>query len=203
MAADPHQTLRSSSDPRGSGRGGCGGTALSVALDHPARARRLVLVDAAGLDLKAWYGPLWRSLDAKQAAGAADWIWGVVYDLAVEKRTPLVERVKDELLSTRHDPQAARATANFKSVVDNLLAIDRGPELGRVKSRTLVVTGAHDRLVDPAVSKQLASGINGAAFVVYDDIGHLPQLEDPQRLSDDIVAFLRQPEPPSTSLAAR
>lgn len=180
-----------------------GGTALTVALDHPRRADRLVLVDAAGLDLKAWYGVAWQMLDARQCRGAGDWLWGVVYDLAVEKRTPLVERVKRELLSTRRDPQAARATANFKSIVDDLLRIDRGPDLSRLQNRALVVTGAHDRLVDKDVSRALADGIRDAVFVVYEDVGHLPQLEDPARLSDDIVAFLRQAEPPAASLAQR
>jgi len=171
-----------------------GGTALTVALDHPGRARRLVLVDSVGLDLHAWYGPPWLALDARHAAGAPDWCWRLVFDLAVEKRSPLVERVSRELIATRADPLAARATANFKSVVDDLLRTDRLADLGRVKNRTLVVTGVHDRLVDPAISRRLADGVAGSVFVVYDDLGHLPEIEDGPRLADDIIAFLHLPE---------
>lgn len=167
-----------------------GATALTVAIDAPERVTGLVLVDAAGLDLRAWYGPLWRTLDPIHAAQGPDWAWGVAYDLAVERSHPLSTRVRRELLSTRGDPQQARAAFNFKTIVDDLLVVDRTSGLPRVTAKTLVVTGTHDRLVHPDHARRLASGIVGARLVVWDDVGHLPQLEDPARLSEAIVGFL-------------
>jgi 3-oxoadipate enol-lactonase len=167
-----------------------GATALTVAIDAPARVSHLVLVDAAGLDLRAWFGPAWQALDSRHAARAPDWAWGIAYDLAVEKAHPLSVRVRRELLSTRADPQQARAAFNFKTIVDDLLVVDRTPGLSRVTARTLVVTGAHDRLVHPDHAKRLAAGIPGAQLVVWDDLGHLPQVEDPARLAAEIVRVL-------------
>jgi 3-oxoadipate enol-lactonase len=167
-----------------------GATALSVAIKAPARVSSLVLVDAAGLDLRAWFGPAWKALDPIHAAQGPDWAWGIAYDLAVEKAHPLSTRVRAELLSTRGDPQQARAAFNFKTIVDDLLVVDRTPQLGRVTARTLVVTGAHDRLVHPDHARRLKDGIAGAERVVWDDLGHHPQLEDPARLSGEIVRFL-------------
>jgi pimeloyl-ACP methyl ester carboxylesterase len=94
-------------------------------------------------------------------------------------------------LSTRHDPEAVRAAFAFKTIVDDLLVVDRTPSLGRITARTLVVTGAHDRLVDPDHAHRLTSGIQDARLLTYEDLGHLPQLEDPERLSTDILDFLQ------------
>jgi pimeloyl-ACP methyl ester carboxylesterase len=149
-----------------------------------------VLVDAAGLDLRAWYRPAWRALNAVHAERAPDWAWGLVYDLAVEAAHPLSARVRAELLTTRSDSEASRAAANFVSIVDDLLRTDLSAGLPRVTAKTLVVTGAHDRLVRPDHARALAAGIAGASLIVWDDLGHLPQLEDPARLSATILAFL-------------
>jgi pimeloyl-ACP methyl ester carboxylesterase len=171
-----------------------GGTALYVALDAPARVRRLVLVDAVGLDLRMWFGRPWRMLSVGHMHGAPDWAWGLGYDLAVERRSPLVERVRAELLSTRADPEASAAVLSMKTIVDDIVVVDRTPDLPRLRVPTLVVTGAHDRLVDPEHARRLQAGIAGASLVVYDDLGHLPELEDGARLAADVIAFLR-PDP--------
>lgn len=175
-----------------------GATALTVAIDAPSRVSHLVLVDAAGLDLRAWFGPAWQALDSRHAAQGPDWAWGIAYDLAVEQAHPLSTRVRRELLSTRGDPQQARAAFNFKTIVDDLLVVDRTPGLARVTAQTLVLTGAHDRLVHPDHAKRLAAGIGGARLVVWDDLGHLPQVEDPARLSAEIVRFMGESTTPST-----
>lgn len=167
-----------------------GATALTVAIEAPSRVSHLVLVDAAGLDLRAWFRPAWQAIDSHHVAQGPDWAWGIAYDLAVEKAHPLSARVRRELLSTRGDPQQARAAFNFKTIVDDLLVVDRTPGLGRVTAKTLIVTGAHDRLVHPDHARRLAEGIAGAQLVVWDDLGHLPQVEDPDRLAAAIVRFL-------------
>jgi 3-oxoadipate enol-lactonase len=167
-----------------------GGTALFVALDAPERVERLVLVDAVGLDLRMWFGRPWRLLGAHDMAHAPDWTWQIGYDLAVERGGPLVTRVRDELLSTRADPEAARAAFNFKTIVDDIVVADRTADLPRVRARTLVITGAHDRLVDPDHARRLHRGIAGSTLIIYDELGHLPELEDGRRLAADVVTFL-------------
>jgi 3-oxoadipate enol-lactonase len=167
-----------------------GGTALYVALDAPTRVDRVVLVDAVGLDLRMWFGAPWRALGARDMSGAADWLWQTGFDLAVEQHSPLATRVRDELLSTRGDPEAARAAFSFKTIVDDLVVVDRTADLPRLRAPTLVVTGAHDRLVDPDHARRLHAGIRGSTLLVYPDLGHLPELEDGPRLAADIERFL-------------
>ncbi len=168
-----------------------GGTALFVALDHPERVDRVVLVDSVGLDLRMWFGWPWLALGPRDMAGAPDWIWGLGYDVAVQSPGPLVARVRRELLSTRADPEAARAAANFKTIVDDIVVADRTAELPRLRAPVLVITGAHDRLVAPEHARRLHAGIRGSGLLVYDDLGHLPGLEDGPRLAADVATFLR------------
>jgi pimeloyl-ACP methyl ester carboxylesterase len=177
-----------------------GGTALFVAIDQPSRVDSLVLVDAVGLDLRVWYRIPWALLDAPLAAGAPDWAWGLVFDQAVYRQSPLVARTRAELLATRRDPLAARATHSFITVVNDILRTDRSAELGRVQAPTLVVTGLHDHLVPPEHATRLQQGIPGARLLAYEDLGHLPEIEDGPRLARDIWSFLQTapnaPPPP-------
>jgi pimeloyl-ACP methyl ester carboxylesterase len=169
-----------------------GGTALYVALDAPARVDRLVLVDAVGLDLRMWFGGPWRTMGVRDMLHAPDWAWGLGYDIAVQRPSPLSDRVRAELLSTRADPESPAAVLSFKTIVDDLVVVDRTADLPRVRASTLVVTGAHDRLVAPEHARRLHAGIGGSTLLVYGDLGHLPELEDGPRLAADVIDFLQQ-----------
>lgn len=64
--------------------------------------------------------------------------------------------------------------------------------LGRLPAVTqpvLVVWGAADRVVAASHGQAYADAISGARYDLIDGAGHLPQLETPQRLADDIWAF--------------
>lgn len=56
----------------------------------------------------------------------------------------------------------------------------------------LVVWGAADRVVRPSHGHAYSTAISGARFDLIDDAGHLPQLENPQRLADDVWAFAEE-----------
>lgn len=53
----------------------------------------------------------------------------------------------------------------------------------------LVVWGAADRLVSPSHGLAYAAAIDGARYDLINEAGHLPQLETPQRLVDDVWTF--------------
>lgn len=64
------------------------------------------------------------------------------------------------------------------------------PALQRVVAPTLVVWGARDSLVPVEHAQRFAAAIPDARTVVYDDLGHIPHEEDPQRTLSDVQAFL-------------
>ena len=62
--------------------------------------------------------------------------------------------------------------------------------LSTIKVPTLVLWGQIDPLLEVAGAHQFAEAIPGAKLIIYDKVGHLPQVEIPQRSADDAAAFL-------------
>jgi pimeloyl-ACP methyl ester carboxylesterase len=167
-----------------------GGTALVASVRSPERVRGLVLVNAVGLDFSPWYGPPWRMLDASHLQGSPDWMWGVAMGLATEKASPLVEEIAADILVARRDVMMPRAALTWFDVVSEMVSTDHTDQLERVRAPTLVITGVHDRLVSPEHAERLAAGIAGARLHVFDDLGHIPEIEDAPALTAVVVPFL-------------
>jgi len=66
-------------------------------------------------------------------------------------------------------------------------------EPARVRTRTLVIRGALDWPDVARASERLAGEIPDARVVVYDDCAHLPTMEQPERLANDLLRFLAEP----------
>jgi pimeloyl-ACP methyl ester carboxylesterase len=62
-------------------------------------------------------------------------------------------------------------------------------ELERVEAPVLGLFGAEDRLVDVAVATRAARRIARGRVVVMPDIGHVPQMEDPEQVAALMAAF--------------
>ncbi|HWO03258.1 MAG TPA: hypothetical protein VNQ54_00605, partial [Methylomirabilota bacterium] len=68
--------------------------------------------------------------------------------------------------------------------------IDLRPALAAIASPTLVVVGALDVTTPPALARELAAGIRGAALVEIPACAHCPPIEKPAEL----LAALRRVE---------
>jgi pimeloyl-ACP methyl ester carboxylesterase len=55
------------------------------------------------------------------------------------------------------------------------------------------MNGESDVLVEPASARKFAAAIAGAKLILYPQVGHLPQIEIPQRSAGDVAAFLAAP----------
>jgi pimeloyl-ACP methyl ester carboxylesterase len=63
--------------------------------------------------------------------------------------------------------------------------------LHRIANPTLVIWGEQDRIINPAYADMFASGITGAKIAMVSNAGHLPQLEQPEKVIEEIEDFLR------------
>jgi pimeloyl-ACP methyl ester carboxylesterase len=61
--------------------------------------------------------------------------------------------------------------------------------LSNISSRTLVVWGEADQIVDPDYGRAFAEAIPGATFMLIGRAGHLPQLETPDQLARAVWDF--------------
>ena len=178
----------------GSGMGGS--VAWQLALRHPDRINALFLVDAAGFPNEQSPATLpFAYRIARFRLGRAllrnidngplvdDLLKADVYDKSLI--TPgLVGRWAEFQRAPGH-------RAILMSVDPTTLNSASAPVLLYLQAPTLVITGESDVVVEPASARKLAAAIPGAKLIVYPHVGHLPQIEIPQRSAAAAVAFLR------------
>jgi pimeloyl-ACP methyl ester carboxylesterase len=166
-----------------------GWVAAAYALKHPAKVERLVLVDAAGFappkefDLAALSGlnPSTRE-GMKQLAGLVFFNPLLKTDAAV-----------DVLLAQR---LSAGDGYTIQSLVES---IHRGEDmldgrLGAIKQPVLIVWGRNDGLTPLArEGERFRREIPHAQLVVFDNCGHVPQVEKAAEFNAAVLKFLSQP----------
>jgi len=173
-----------------------GGAAWQLAVRHPQRVDALVLVDAAGfandkppsdvpLAFKILRYPIGRAVLSR-----------------IDNR-PLIDNglktdVFDKSLIT---PALVDRFAEFQRAPGHraiLMSIDMGAParptaelVSTIKVPTLILWGENDPLIEPAAANKFAAAIPGAKLITYAKVGHLPQIEIPQRSAADAADFLQ------------
>ena len=61
-----------------------------------------------------------------------------------------------------------------------------------IKRPTLIVAGARDPLREPGYAQELQKEIAGSELVVFEDAGHFPHIDFPERFNETAIAFLSQ-----------
>jgi pimeloyl-ACP methyl ester carboxylesterase len=179
-----------------------GGVAWLLAVRHPDRIDALILADAAGfpnekppaevpLAFKILQYPIGRAIlrNIDNRPLVRQGLKTDVYDKALI--TPaLVDRWSEFQRAPGH--RAILMGVNFGAQTQATAEM-----LGTIKVPTLVLHGESDVLIEPASARKFAAAIPGAQLIVYPQVGHLPQIEIPQRSAADVAAFLEtQPAPP-------
>ena len=153
-----------------------GWVAMDFALAHPDKVNRLVLVDSAGYSSKRMGGqPLTREmlqgLNPSTVAGEKQ-LMALVFHNKIYASDQFAEQAF-----------TAHLRKNDSYTIDRFIdSILRGEDvvdgrLGAIKAPTLIVWGRDDALVPLAAGKALAEDIPGAASVILDGCGHVPQVE--------------------------
>ena len=178
----------------GNSLGGQVAWATAAALPH--RVRQLVLVDASG------YPPVPQSIPIGfriVRIPGLRWLAEVVLPRGViqaslrnvygdpAKVTPeLVDRYYElTLRQGNRQALAYRFDQMQKANVSKGLAAIR-----KLKLPTLIIWGGKDRLIPVENGRKFAADIAGSQLVVFDDLGHVPQEEDPQRTVQALRKFL-------------
>ena len=173
-----------------------GQIAWSVAAAMPDRVAGLVLVDASGYPFELLTTPQSIPIGFRIAA-----IPGL--RLLSEYTLPR-GLVESSVRSVYGDPSKvtpelvdlysamARREGNRKALGRR---IDQGYTgdvalLKGIKAPTLILWGGKDRLAPMEFARWFARDIPGAKLVVFDDLGHVPQEEDPARTVAEVKRFL-------------
>lgn len=66
---------------------------------------------------------------------------------------------------------------------------DARDQLPQITARSLVITGAHD-MMPASKGEELAAGINGAQFALFEASGHYAPAEEPEAFEELVFGFL-------------
>jgi pimeloyl-ACP methyl ester carboxylesterase len=181
-----------------------GGIAMHLALSHPERVERLVLVDEASerearRGLRA--GKLLRHglFLLSPLALHAEPLGRAVFRLAVHDPAMLTPEVFEGYA------RPLRVRGHLRGVGRQLRDRGREPVLepARIRQPTLVLWGEHDRIISLPAGQELAQRIDGARLEMIRSAGHLPLEEQPETCNRVILEFLGAAEAaPSTAGSA-
>ena len=161
-----------------------GWLAAELALRHPGRVHRLVLVDAAGTRVP---GVVREDLFMASPAKARQLLFADPSSALAAELVPDVPAPERLEAALRGREAAARLLWNPHVQYRKLTS-----RLGRIKAPTLVVWGAQDRVLPLALGETYQRGIPGATLTTIEGCGHLPPLEAPERFAHIVLDFLRR-----------
>jgi pimeloyl-ACP methyl ester carboxylesterase len=174
-----------------------GELAWRVASLAPERVQRLVLVDAAGYELRPESVPIGFRLAALPGVNRLfEWLLprGVVeasvhnvYGDPSKVSPQLVDRYFE--LTLREGNRAALVQRLQAQTLDQRDVAASVARIRSLKLPTLVIWGARDRLIPPAMAQRFHADIAGSRLVLFDTLGHVPQEEDAAATAAALRAF--------------
>lgn len=169
-------------------------TASRFALAHPDRTDKLVLLSAFGLsDDEEEIG----SILTRRGKAFSEPSWASVQEVFNKLILDEADRIDDLIgmrLQTYQQPSMQAAGENILAVFrpellpHNLIT----PEEWRaIQTPALVVAAVDDRPLYVKTARKVAELLPQATLVEMEQVGHWPQFENPQRLNQLVIKFLR------------
>lgn len=173
-----------------------GGVAWQVAVRYPDRLDALVLADAAGWPAQTLKNP-------PLAFRLLKYSWGRAFLRSIDNKPLIRQGLKADVV----DPavitpafidrwaelqRAPGHRAILMSIQPGAHSVATVEALSTIKVPTLVLHGEKDHIIEPASGRKFAEAIPGAELILYPNVGHLPQVEIPEKSADDVAGFLQR-----------
>lgn len=164
--------------------------ALEIALRHPTRVRRLVIVASSA------------AFGSRDPAFRADFLAARLKPLdAGLGMMGAAIGLMPAMLGSAADPVVAKAAvaamggvneAAYRVTLEMLTGFDRRADLPRLTQRTLLIAGDADMTAPPRGMARMADAMNVARMVVIPGAGHLVPLEAPEAFHAALLDFLAE-----------
>jgi len=179
------------------------GLAIGMALAHPTRVDKLVLID--GLPQQVMKKLTSPSVRRALETSAPSWLvsFGNLLFGGLMTESVLKEIVHDPTLLTpavidrsNRNRQRPGLIKPILSARENLPLWESGfaRRIEEIIHPTLVIWGEEDRVFPIAVGEELHQTIKGSRFVSISRAGHIPQWERPDMVNQELIAFI-EPSP--------
>ncbi len=176
------------------------GLAIGMALAHPTRVAKLVLIDGLPQHVmeKLTSPSVKRALETR----APSWLvsFGNMLFGGLMIESVLREIVHDPALLTsaviersNRNRQRPGLIKPIMTVRENLPLWESGfaMRLGEITQPVLVIWGNEDRVFPIAVGEELHQTIKGSQFIRIPKAGHIPQWERPDVVNQELITFIR------------
>jgi pimeloyl-ACP methyl ester carboxylesterase len=176
-----------------------GFVAAETAISHPSRVEKLVLVSAAG-------GPALRERNDPNQARVmrAARLFAPIAAAAIARREHLIRRprLRKMLLykiaryPDRIEPELCYEVASgagkpgFLDALQAILDYDFEHRIPEITCPTLIVWGRNDEIVPVEDAYEYERLIPGASKVIFEETGHVPMLERPERFNELVEEFV-------------
>ena len=157
-----------------------GWIAAEVATMASHRLASLILIDPVGIKVDGWIYPFLFGMDIPEVVAT------VFHTPAAALALMPRDQSVDTLIELSRE-RAAMARVSWNPYLYNPLLRRR---LGRIRTRTLLCWGEHDRLAPLACAKAWQAEIPGATLRVFGKSGHVPHLEEPDAVAAAILSFI-------------
>ncbi len=176
-----------------------GGLAMDFALEHPSRARALIMVGSAPSGLKLDVPAPPKDEQAEKAYEARDWdllceletqIWFDGAGRTPEQVNPAMRRLAYEM---NHIALANEAKGLGKRLPDTAIpAVERLNALG---CPLLIVVGSHDTPYIRAAAEVMLERLPTARKAMIEDAAHLANMDQPEQFREIVEKFLGELPP--------
>jgi pimeloyl-ACP methyl ester carboxylesterase len=176
------------------------GLAIGMALTHPTRVAKLVLV--GGLPQHVMEKLTSPSVRRALESSAPSWLvsFGNTLFGGLMIESVLHEMVHDPALLTPAVLERSNRNRQLPGLIKPIMAVRENvplweagfaTRLGTISHPTLVLWGEKDRVFPIAVGEELHRTIKGSQFIRVPKAGHIPQWERPDVVNQALITFIR------------
>lgn len=176
------------------------GLAIGMAITHPTRVDKLVLISGLPSQVMAKLSSrsFRQALDTRAPVwliSLGNWLFG---GMATESL--LKEIVHDHTLLTPAVIDRSNRNRRRPGVIKPIMAVrnalpswetDFAPRLSTIAHPTMIIWGEYDRVFPVPVGEELHHRIRGSQFVRISDAGHMPQWESPELVNRSLIAYIQ------------
>lgn len=170
-----------------------GSVSLSTVLAHPERIDKLILVDSSGYKFKSASVPIGFRIARIPVLNrlVANILPRRLIESSIKNVYGDPGKVTPELIDLYYDITVREG--NRHALVERFKQTSLGelsPRIPDIKKPTLIIWGGLDRLIPPDIAERFHHDISGSQLVLFNDLGHVPQEEDPAQTVAVVEQFL-------------
>ena len=192
------------------GNDGGGGIAQMVAVEHPDRVARLVLVSAELYEL--FFPPYFKPVRMGASVPPVFWLvgqllrfrpvqWIIGYGISVKQGLPDKAVMSSYLRSAREQSGVRRDVRKYLRAADPKFTLDAAERIRRFEKPILLAWGKEDKLIPLDYARRFAAEVPSARLEVISDARTFVSEDQPERLAAVMETFLEEPVPTTTPLA--